>query len=138
MLDQIWPLWPWMHLAGRLMFAMIFVGSGMGHLMQLKATSDYARAKGVPAPEAATVVSGLMILAGGLLIALGWHRFIGAGLVFLFTAPAAFMMHAFWKETDPMMRQMEMAQFMKNIALAGAALFFAYYAGAEWPMSLGG
>jgi hypothetical protein len=33
-------------------------------------------------------------------------------------------MHPFWKETDPMGRQMEMIQFNKDVALAGAALAF--------------
>ncbi|MEZ5259823.1 MAG: hypothetical protein R2705_23945 [Ilumatobacteraceae bacterium] len=32
------------------------------------------------------------------------------------------MMHRFWEETDPQTKQVEMAQFMKNIAICGAAL----------------
>jgi hypothetical protein len=31
-------------------------------------------------------------------------------------------MHRFWDEQDPQKRQMEMIQFMKNMALVGAAL----------------
>ena len=34
------------------------------------------------------------------------------------------MMHNFWKETEPQAKQMEMIQFNKDIALAGAALAF--------------
>lgn len=33
-------------------------------------------------------------------------------------------MHGFWKETEPAARQMEMVQFNKDVALAGAALAF--------------
>jgi uncharacterized membrane protein YphA (DoxX/SURF4 family) len=131
-------LWPWMHLIGRILFALVFIGSGFGHLMQLDNTATYAKSKGVPAPKAAAAVTGLMIIAGGLSIALGWHRFIGAGLLVVFLLPAAFMMHAFWNVQDPMARQNEMAHFMKDIALAGAALFIAFYAGHPWPLSLGG
>jgi hypothetical protein len=31
-------------------------------------------------------------------------------------------MHAFWKETDPQQKQQENVQFMKDLALGGAAL----------------
>ncbi len=59
-------------------------------------------------------------------------------LIFLFLVPTAFIMHPFWKESEALAKQNEMAHFMKDIALAGAALFFAYYAGDWWPLSLGG
>jgi len=131
-------LYPWMHLVGRILFSMIFIASGLNHFFKLNEGAAYAQMKGVPAPKLATVVSGLMILVGGVLVLLGWHRFIGAGLLVLFLLPSAFVMHAFWKESDPMMMQNEMAHFMKDMALAGAALLIAFYGGGPWPMSLGG
>ena len=135
MLEQ---LYPWMHLIGRILFAMIFIASGMNHFFKLNEGAAYATAKGIPAAKVMTVVSGLMILLGGVSILLGWHRFIGAGLIVIFLVPTAFVMHAFWKETDPMMMQNEMAHFMKDMALTGAALLIAFYGGAPWPMSIGG
>ena len=131
-------LYPWMHLIGRVLFAMIFIASGMNHFFKLNEGAAYATAKGIPAAKAMTVVSGLMILLGGVSVLLGWHRFIGAGLIVIFLVPTAFVMHAFWKETDPMMMQNEMAHFMKDMALVGAALLIAFYSGMPWPMSLGG
>lgn len=130
------PLFPWMHLAGRILFCTIFIGSGISHLMQMGAMKQYAASKGVPAPGLMVPLSGLILLAGGLMVLLGWHRFIGAGLLVIFLLPTAFMMHAFWKEEDPQARQNEMAHFMKDLALAGAALLIAVYAGEVWPMSL--
>lgn len=129
---------PWMHLVGRIMFSMIFIASGMNHFLKLNEGAAYATTKGVPAGKLMTVVSGLAILLGGVSVLLGWHRFIGAGLIVIFLVLTAFVMHAFWKETDPMMMENEMAHFMKDMALAGAALLIAFYAGAPWPMSLGG
>jgi uncharacterized membrane protein YphA (DoxX/SURF4 family) len=131
-------LYPWMHLFGRIFFSMIFIASGMNHLMKVNDTAAYAKSKGVPAEKPATLISGLLIVVGGALVVLGWHRLIGAGLLVIFLVPTSFMMHGFWRETDPMVKANEMAQFMKNMALVGAALFIAYYAGTEWPMSLGG
>ena len=133
MLEQ---LMPWMHLVGRILFSMFFIMGGMNHLMKLDDMSGYAASKGVPAAKAATVISGLMILAGGLMVASGWHRFIGAGLLLIFLLPTTFVMHAFWKESDPAAAQNEMSHFMKNMALIGAALLIAVYAGQPWPMSL--
>lgn len=131
-------LYPWMHLIGRILFSMIFIGSGLNHLTQSQAMAQYAQAKGVPAAKPAVIVTGLMILAGGIMILLGWNRAIGAWLLVAFLIPAAFLIHAFWKESDPMAKQNEMAHFMKNLALAGAALLMAFYADSPWPMSVGG
>lgn len=136
--DALWPLYPWMHLVGRILFAMVFIGSGLNHLTQRQNMVAYAQAKGLPGAGLLVPLSGVMIAAGGVFVALGWHRFIGAGLIALFLVPTAFFMHAFWKETDPEAKQNEMAHFMKDLALAGAALFIAYYGGYAWPMSLGG
>ncbi|MFQ5703797.1 MAG: DoxX family protein [Gemmatimonadales bacterium] len=130
-------LYPWMHLMGRILFSMVFIGSGMSHFMNMGGMTEYARAKGVPAAKLAVAVTGLMALAGGITVLLGWHRFIGAGLLVIFLVPTAFLMHPFWKETDAQAKQNEMAHFMKTLALAGAALFVAYHAGFYWPMSLG-
>ncbi len=136
MVEALGPFMPWMHLMGRILFSMMFIASGMNHLMKLDDMSAYAASKGVPAAKAATAVSGLMIMAGGIMIVLGWHRFIGAGLLVMFLILTAFMMHPFWKESDPQASMNEMSHFMKNLALAGAAMLIAFYAGMPWPMSL--
>jgi uncharacterized membrane protein YphA (DoxX/SURF4 family) len=72
----------------------------------------------------------LLILAGGLSVLLGIWADLGALALVVFLVPTALVIHAFWKETDPQAKQMEMVQFQKDLALAGAALmlfaFFAY------------
>jgi len=37
------------------------------------------------------------------------------------------MLHKFWTIQDPMMRQMDMVMFMKNLGLLGGALFIAFF-----------
>ena len=59
-----------------------------------------------------------------------------AGMLVIFLMPKAIMMHPFWKEKDPMARRNGMSHFMKDLALAGAALFIAYYSGSAWPMAV--
>jgi uncharacterized membrane protein YphA (DoxX/SURF4 family) len=51
---------------------------------------------------------------------------VGAALIAFFLVPTAYYMHAFWKLDDPMMRAVQHAMFMKNIALAGAALIILF------------
>ncbi len=136
MVEALGPIMPWLHLMGRVLFAMVFIASGMNYLMKLDEKSAYAASKGVPAAKAATALSGLMILTGAVLVLLGWHRFIGAGLLVIYLIPKAFMIHPFWKESDPQASMNEKSHFMKDLALAGAALLIAFYAGMPWPMSL--
>ncbi len=110
-------------LIGRILFALIFISSGIaGHFMALEQSSQYADMKGVRPAKPAVIVSGIVILLGGLSIILGLWMDLGALLIVIFALSAAFLMHNFWTIEDPMERQMEMTQFMKDTALAGGAL----------------
>jgi putative oxidoreductase len=106
----------------RVLFALIFISSGISHLTKLEAMTGYAQYKKVPAAKFSVVLSGLMILIGGLYIAFGVYADLGALLLALFLIPTAFLMHAFWKETDPTAKQNETIGFFKDLSLAGAAL----------------
>ena len=107
---------------GRILFALLFVNSGIAHLTKLEALAGYAKYKKVPAPKLATVVTGLMMIAGGIFVALGIYADLCALLLAVFLIPTAFMMHAFWKETDPTAKMNETIGFFKDLSLAGAAL----------------
>ncbi len=112
----------YLFLLGRAMFAALFIESGIGHLTKTKQMGSYARSNGIPAAEFMTFITGIMIFVGAILILFDVLMLYGAILIFLFLVPTAFLMHAFWKVEDPGMKQMQHIQFMKNIALAGAAL----------------
>jgi uncharacterized membrane protein YphA (DoxX/SURF4 family) len=117
-------------LIGRILFVLLFFGSAMGHIKQTEAMAGYAASKGVPSAKAATIGSGVLMLVGGLMLLLGVWADLGALLLVLFLLPTAFLMHNFWKETDPQAKQTEMIQFNKDLSLAGGALmFFGLYAG---------
>jgi uncharacterized membrane protein YphA (DoxX/SURF4 family) len=109
-------------LIGRILFVLLFLGSGYGHLAQTAAMAGYAASKGVPAAKLATQATGVLIIVGALMILLGLWADLGALLLVVFLGPTAFLMHAFWKETDPQAKQLEMIQFQKDLALAGASL----------------
>ena len=119
-------------LIGRIVFAYLFISSGVAHIMQRKAMSGYAASKGVPQAMPAVLVSGAMILLGGIMVLLGIWADLGSLLIAAFCFPTAILMHGFWKETDPQAKMMEMVQFSKDTALGGAALMlFAFFAATE-------
>ncbi|NNH75706.1 DoxX family protein [Nocardia uniformis] len=116
-------------LIGRILFVVVFLGSGIAHLTQTDAMAGYAQSKGIPAPKLAVQASGVLLVLGALMILLGVWADLGALLLVVFLLPTAFLMHAFWKETDPTAKQTEMIQFNKDISLAGAAIaLFAFFA----------
>lgn len=113
------------HVTGRAIYGGYFLYNGINHLLKRKMMTEYARSKGVPAPEAAVVASGLMIIAGGASVVLGLRPKLGAGLITGFLLGVSPQMHAFWKEEEPQQRMQEMVNFTKNMALVGASLFAA-------------
>jgi putative oxidoreductase len=115
-------------LIGRILFGLLFVASGIAHVTDKGEMAGYAESRGVKPGRPAVLVSGLMILVGGVLVVLGVWIDIGAILIALFLLGTAFLMHQFWGETDPQAKQMEQVQFTKDIGLLGSALILLYLA----------
>ena len=107
---------------GRLFYSLIFVLAGFGHFTHQEIA--YAAAQGIPIAGVLVPASGIMAIVGGLSILLGFHGKLGAWLLVLFLVPVTLMMHNFWAVKDPMMQQIQMAMFLKNISMLGSALFF--------------
>lgn len=108
-------------IVGRVLFSLIFIGAGIGHLMRPQETAAYAAVRGMPAAGWRVRTSGVLIAAGGLGVIFGvWMDLAALGLV-AYVLIAAFLIHHFWTDEEPT-RTMEMALFMKNLALAGAGL----------------
>jgi putative oxidoreductase len=119
-------------LLGRFLFALIFIMSGPRHF--LSQTIGYAASQGVPLASIAVPFSGLLALVGGLSILLGYRAKFGAWLIILFLVGITPMMHNFWAVTDPMMRQMQMVMFMKNLSMLGGALFISQLGSGPWSL----
>ena len=113
-------------LIGRILLGVYFVYNGVNHLLRLKEMAGYTASMGVPFPTAAVAVTGLMLLFGGITVALGAWAQWGALVLILFLVPVALVMHRFWGVKDPMMAANQQAHFLKNIALAAACLALIY------------
>ena len=109
-------------LIGRILFGGFFLMSGINHFTKLEAMTGYAKYKKLPAPKLGVLLSGLMLVLGGIYIILGFYTDLGLLLIAIFLVLAAVIFHNFWAETDATAKQNEMLGFMKDIALAGGAL----------------
>lgn len=120
---------------GRVLFGGFFVLGGINHFQHLGMMSGFVASKGVPAAKPAVILSGLLILAGGLLVIVGWHVRIGLACIVLFLVPVTLLMHNYWVETDMMQGINQRVNFQKNLALLGAALVMLLIP-RPWPFSL--
>jgi len=109
-------------LVGRILYSLIFLAAVPGHFQA--ETVAYAAAQGVPLASLAVPASGILALLGALSVAFGYKARWGALGLIAFLAPVTVMMHNFWTVADPMMHQLQMVMFMKNVALIGSALIF--------------
>ena len=116
-------------LIGRIIIGLVFITAGIEvHLLARKQSTEMARGVGTPFPEVAVPLTGVMIIVGGLMVALGVWPDLGAILLILFLITAAYYFHAFWRIEDPQEQGSQTGHFMKNMGLVGASLivFFIY------------
>jgi putative oxidoreductase len=109
-------------LIGRMLFGGFFLYNGINHLRERKNMASYTASKGVPAPELAVTASAIPLIVGGASLLLGIKPKVGAVAILGFLAGVSPVMHDFWRNEDPGERNNNMISFMKNVALAGAAL----------------
>ena len=120
-------------LAGRILLSIIFIVSGVGKLMNWKGTESYMVSQGMPsAPAAVTfllVMAVVFELGGGLALLAGWQARLAAVALVIFLIPATFIFHDFWTFSGEA-RQMQMVNFLKNLAIMGGlAQVIAYGSG---------
>lgn len=122
-------------LIGRLAFGSFFVYNGINHIRNRKGLAQYAGSKKVPMPDAGVTISGLALIAGGASIISGYRPKYGSAALIGFLAAVSPVMHDFWNAEDPNQKANDMAHFMKNMALLGAAVALM---GVEepWPAAL--
>jgi putative oxidoreductase len=119
-------------LLGRFLFVLLFVMAGPRHF--LSATIAFAASQGVPMASIAVPFSGALALFGGLSILLGYHAKIGAWFIVLFLVCVTPMLHKFWSVTDPMMHQIQMIMFFKNLSMLGGALLISQFGAGPWSL----
>jgi putative oxidoreductase len=110
-------------LLGRLLLALIFLGSGaMNHIPNFNGVVQEMTKEGVPAPTVSHVLAIAFMLVGGISLVIGYRARFGATLLLIFLALACFYFHDFWTFEDPAQAQEQQIHFMKNLAMMGGML----------------
>src|SRR3989338_2964726 len=107
---------------GQIMLGAYFILSGFNHFAKLGDMTGYAASKKLPSPKLAVIVSGLVLVLGGLGILLQFHLAWAYGVLIAFLVLAALLMHNFWADKDAGMKMSNLINFQKNLALAAALL----------------
>ena len=101
-------------LASRVLLAQIFLLAGISKISGYGATQGYMAAMGVPGALLPLVI--LTEVGGGLALVLGFKTRLVAFLLAGFSVVSALIFHANFAD------QMQMINFMKNLAMAGGLL----------------
>ena len=123
-------------LLARLAFGGVLAFMGLNHFLDVDAMAGYAEAKGAPAPRLSVLLSGGLLVFGGLGLAAGVVPAVAAGALALFLLVTTPMMHDFWNAPEEQ-AQDEMTAFLKNVGLFAAAVGFLALAAVEWPYAVG-
>lgn len=108
-------------LIGRLLLALLFLGSGLSKIfMPAAAHAEIAQAH-LPLPTLAYFVAVVVEVGGGVLLLLGYRVKLAAWALSAFTLAAAVFFHANMADPD------QMAHFMKNLAIIGGLLTVASF-----------
>lgn len=121
-------------LIGRILYGGFFLMMGINHFRNTDMLTAMSRQGGVPSPRFAVYLTGLLLTLGGLGVMLGLFPQIALILLIIFLLPVSFQMHAFWTVSEEDKMQ-EMINFLKNMALVGAALMLLFIS-LPWPLSL--
>lgn len=122
-------------LVARVLFGGVLAFMGLNHFMDTDGMTGYAEFKGLPAPKASVLLSGGLLVFGGISIATGILPTIGAGALAVFLVVSAVTMHDFWN-MEGEDAQNEMTGFLKNLYGAAGALVFLALASAPWPYAV--
>ena len=115
---------PAIGITARVLFTLIFFLSGVTHFTDVP---GYARLMPEPVPFKAfwVIVSGLVELAGAVLVLLNRRPRLGGWLLVLFLVPVTFTVHGVGMFTAPdeQMGAIQLSMFLKGLAMTGCALF---------------
>jgi putative oxidoreductase len=109
----------------RLMFSLIFITAAPRHFSS--EGIGHAASLGVPFAYVLVPLSGIMAIVGGLSVVLGYKARWGAWVLVAFLVPVTWMMHAYWKLSDPAAIHIQQAMFAKNLSMLGAALLITQF-----------
>lgn len=110
---------------GRLLLAALFLIAVAGKLMNYDATAAYMAVKNLPMIPLLLGLTIVIEAVGGLSLLFGYKVRFMATVLALYLIPVTLLMHDFWTVQEPMMKQIEMYNFLKNLGIIGGLLYVA-------------
>src|SRR5215212_12210340 len=111
-------------LLGRVLLSAIFVMAGYNKIMDYHGTAEHMSGQGMPAVSFLLPMAIAVEILGGLGLLVGFPTRFAAWMLFLFMIPTTAIFHNFWAMSEAQQYQMQMIQFMKNLAIMGGLLGF--------------
>ena len=110
---------------GRLLMSVIFILSGFQKLMHFSQVASMMAGKGIPLASVALALSITIEIGGGLLLIIGYKVRYVAIVMALWMVPVTLTFHNFWAYQGDA-REMQMVNFLKNLAIIGGLLVAAF------------
>ena len=119
------PNHPALTLAARVLFTLIFFMSGVTHFTDIDGYVALMHPS-IPFREFWVLISGVVELAGAVMILANWRSRLGGWLIVLFLIPVTFTVHGYEMvyAEDAAMRSIQLSFFLKGLAMTGGALLF--------------
>ena len=112
-----------LHVAGQLLIAFLFVGTWLVNATtKFRQHLDRMVSVGVPYAKLVLIAGFATQFAGGLLLALDWHRTLGAALLIVFTVLATAIFHQYWRVENPLRRHLHVSFIFSNCGIVGGLL----------------
>lgn len=109
----------WGVLLGRILLAAIFLQSGYDKVFNFARTVKLMASKNMPIPDLLLVPSIIILLAGGIMLLVGWKARWAAFALIVFMIPATLVFHSFWTYPEAQFVN-QFHHFFKNLAIIGA------------------
>jgi putative oxidoreductase len=126
--DDLRIISPAIGITARILFTLIFFLSGITHFTSMQ---SYISLMPAPIPMRAfwVAISGIVELAGALLILFNYRPRLGGWLIVLFLVPVTIVVHgtAMLTLPDPLMRAINVSMFLKGLAMIACALFITQF-----------
>lgn len=109
----------WGVLFGRILLAAIFLQSGIDKVLNFDKTVKLMTSKAIPMPDILLIPAIVILLAGGVMLLVGWKARWAALALIIFMIPATLYFHSFWTYPEAQFVN-QFHHFFKNIAIIGA------------------
>lgn len=118
---------PAIGLTARILFTLIFFLSGVGHFAQMQNFIDLMPAA-IPFRAFWVISSGVVELAGAVMILFNYRPRLGGWLIVLFLVPVTIVVHGTGMfGPNPLMRAINVSMFLKGLAMIACALFITQF-----------